>query len=396
MAVQSVQLSSTGFIPNSTGVGKALSQQLPEFILIETNDILATVLATGYLNKSRQDFQFAYNNQQMALVYTTDSGVVWLSVVVSGTDYSLQGTTNISTVYEASAGSAAAPSYTFVGDLDTGLYHPAANQVGVSANGALVGLFSTSGLAITGLISATTTIAAGTNITAGSSGTAGTVSSFPGTALKGSLKLAAVNNTGDTVTTISNAAMGQATVVSIPDPGAATANFILSASGSAQTIAGGLTISTGNLAVSQGNVVAGSSGHQGTVSAFPSGAGAGSLVLSAIGNSGNTAVTISNAIHGQATVYSIPDVGAATGGLVVSVTNGIMKFEANIAVAGGAAAQDVTDAFITSACTVIANWRDTTNPVEIETVLAGAGKFTVTSTADPGASHIDYIVMKAG
>jgi len=63
------------------------------------------------------------------------------------------------------------------------------------------------------------------NINAGLSGTAGALSSFPATEAKGSLKVAAVANTGDTVTTISNAAMGQASVVSIPDPAAATANF---------------------------------------------------------------------------------------------------------------------------------------------------------------------------
>lgn len=70
-------------------------------------------------------------------------------------------------------------------------------------------------------------VATAGNVVAGSSGNAGTVSSFPATASKGSLKLAAVNNTGNTVTTISNAAMGQATVVSIPDPATATANFVV-------------------------------------------------------------------------------------------------------------------------------------------------------------------------
>jgi hypothetical protein len=79
-----------------------------------------------------------------------------------------------------------------------------------------------------GLTAATGNIVATTgNLVAGSSGHAGTVTSFPATASKGSLILAAVNNTGNTNTTISNAAMGQASVVSIPDPGAATANFLL-------------------------------------------------------------------------------------------------------------------------------------------------------------------------
>lgn len=67
----------------------------------------------------------------------------------------------------------------------------------------------------------------GGNIQAGLSGTAGTLASFPATASKGSLKLTAVDNTGNTITTISNAVMGQATTVSIPDPAAATANFVI-------------------------------------------------------------------------------------------------------------------------------------------------------------------------
>lgn len=65
------------------------------------------------------------------------------------------------------------------------------------------------------------------NLVAGSSGAAGIVSSFSSTAARGSLRLVAVANTGDTLTTISNAAMGQASVVSIPDPAAATANFCI-------------------------------------------------------------------------------------------------------------------------------------------------------------------------
>ena len=65
------------------------------------------------------------------------------------------------------------------------------------------------------------------NISAGLSGTAGTVASFPSVASKGSLILAGVANTGNTNTTISNSAMGQASVISIPDPGASTANFML-------------------------------------------------------------------------------------------------------------------------------------------------------------------------
>jgi hypothetical protein len=65
------------------------------------------------------------------------------------------------------------------------------------------------------------------NIQAGVSGTAGTLASFPATGAKGSLVVAAVANSGNTTTTISNAAMGQATVISIPDPGGSTGNFLV-------------------------------------------------------------------------------------------------------------------------------------------------------------------------
>ena len=160
MGVKSVQLSTTGLIPNTTGLGKALAQQLPVPIFIETNDLLETVLVTGYLNKSRADFQFVYSNQQMALVYTTDQGPVWLAVVISGTNYSLQGTVDVSTVYRASVGSAALPSYTFVGDLDTGMYHVAANTLGFSVNGAKVAEIAAAGLTVTGLLSATNIVLA--------------------------------------------------------------------------------------------------------------------------------------------------------------------------------------------------------------------------------------------
>lgn len=68
------------------------------------------------------------------------------------------------------------------------------------------------------------------NISAGLSGTAGTLSSFSSTPGRGALVIAAVANTGNTNTTISNVAMGQASIISIPDPAAATARFLVGAS----------------------------------------------------------------------------------------------------------------------------------------------------------------------
>jgi hypothetical protein len=103
----------------------------------------------------------------------------------------------------------------------------------------------------------------GGNIQAGLSGTAGTLASFPATASKGALVIAGVANTGNTLTTISNAAMGQASVVSIPDPGAATAKFLLD-SGTNTMAAGSSIILAKVNAAESGNAVT-ASGNSGVI-----------------------------------------------------------------------------------------------------------------------------------
>lgn len=65
------------------------------------------------------------------------------------------------------------------------------------------------------------------NITSGSSGDAGTFISFPATADNGTLILSALDAGGAFNTTLRNSVMGQSSVLSFPDPGAATANVLL-------------------------------------------------------------------------------------------------------------------------------------------------------------------------
>ncbi len=62
---------------------------------------------------------------------------------------------------------------------------------------------------------------------AGSSGHAGTFTSFPATAANGTFILAATNAGAAFNTTLSNSTMGQSSVISLPDPGAATAKVLL-------------------------------------------------------------------------------------------------------------------------------------------------------------------------
>lgn len=155
------------------------------------------------------------------------------------------------------------------------------------------------------------------NITSGSSGDAGTFISFPGTAANGTLILAAVNAGGAFNTTISNASsVGQSQVISIPDSGASTANFLLSKSAADQHI----TVS--GLQADAGPLISGIStgGFVGLVKAFPTTATSGFIALQgAVNASGNFGTTISNSLaQGQAQVITIPDMGAATGQFVLS------------------------------------------------------------------------------
>ena len=92
------------------------------------------------------------------------------------------------------------------------------------------------------------------NLQAGSSGHAGTAASFPGTAANGELILAAVNAGGAYNTTISNSVMGQSSVISIPDPGAATAEFVVAP---AALVSGNLVQASGTAGlVSDSGIVA--------------------------------------------------------------------------------------------------------------------------------------------
>lgn len=154
------------------------------------------------------------------------------------------------------------------------------------------------------------------NLQAGLSGTAGAVMSYPSAASKGHLSMTAVANTGNTVTTISNAAMGQASVISIPDPGQATSEFIIADS------AGTQHITSGNFEVDAGNVIAGSDANAGHFESHPATTNSGTLRVTAVDSSADVVVTISNADHAQATVVSIPDGGQATTEFIIADSAG--------------------------------------------------------------------------
>lgn len=171
--------------------------------------------------------------------------------------------------------------------------------------------------------------------------------------------------------------------------GTQVVNHIAHFSDTAGTIDGGAANVT-NL----GNIIAGASGTAGTLVSFPATAANGSLIIAGVAAGGAFNTTISNGTMGQSTVYTMADIGAATGGLVVSTVPNQLKSVHAAAAAGGAAAQSFTDAFCTTTSVVIGNWVTQATPAEVITIVPGAGSFVVTSTTNAGAGTFSYIIIK--
>jgi hypothetical protein len=353
----------------------------PRCVKIISSDNLETVTAAGYLNLI---------NTQGNAIFNTDYICMWYGASATQSGISNPGTFGFF-IPSISNGT-----ITLSQDVSDGnVLLPVVDEHIAAFNGTTGQIYSPTG----------TVINSG-SIQAGLSGTAGSLISYPPTAAKGSLKLTGVANTGDTVTTISNAAMGQASVVSIPDPGVATTNFLLSDSAGTQTIStGSLTLTAGAITTTAGNITAGSSGNAGTLASLPGTASRGSLILAAVNNTGNTNTTISNAAMGQASVVSIPDPAAATANFVVApaalVSGNVVKasgtaglvVDAGFAVHAGTTAAyaggGTSNAFVTTNMTassiVAAVILASTNAVSIAKAVPGTNTLTVTFSADPGA-----------
>lgn len=362
----------------------------PRPVSIKTNDLQANILANGYLNSYVQLVGQIFSNEQMALVETTDNGgtLGWYQISISGANTSL---------IVATSG---------------GVILPVVNLHIATFDGTTGAIADQAGTAIQK-----------GSIQAGLSGTAGTLISYPSAATNGSLIVAAVANVGNKTTTISSVAgLGQNEVVTIPDAGAATANFIISASGGTQHI------TSGALQVDAGVVSSGIStgGTAGGFIAYPATASNGSLRLTPVGNAGNFALSISNvSTQGQATVMTVPDVGAATGQFVVktaafvdgnlikaSGTAGItvdagiassnvqlianLKANTTASYAGGGTSNAFTATGLTSSSIVVANILTSTNAVAVAKAVPSSNTLTITFTADPGAgTTVSWIALAA-
>ncbi len=255
----------------------------PAIIYILTNDTMAEVTTAGYLNTLTDKFHIPLSEADMALVTTKTSesakltSVSWFAVTFANGLWSLippAGTgevilptiANHIATYANTTGTITEDPATAIsgGNIQAGLsgaagflasfpataargslHLVAANSAGdtittitnasqaaartftIPDGGQLVSSFLITDSATTQTINTGSFAVALGNITAGSSGNAGTFISFPATAANGTLIISALNAGGAFNTTIRNSVMGQSSVISIPDPGAATANFLL-------------------------------------------------------------------------------------------------------------------------------------------------------------------------
>lgn len=277
MSILNIQTSQAGLVGT-----------LPTPIYIDTNDTYAEVTATGYLNEAKQLGQ-SFSSTDMALVQTSDDGPVWLKVEIVGADYSLA---------EATVpGNVTLPTIANNLIVSTDADGTLANLAGVALNSG--------------------------SIQAGANGLAGSLISVSSTDSSGDLRITAVANSGNHTTSIINQAMGQGSTITIPDPGASTANFVLTADAS------GDQIIESNLAV-LGNVTLGADADAGTLTCYPATTLSGTLQLDAADNvTGDFFTRVSNSgTVAQDQIISIPDSGAATGDFLLSTAAATQSMDA--------------------------------------------------------------------
>lgn len=314
----------------------------PTVIYINTTDTYATVTTAGYLTSAKQ-FGTVFNNLQMALVETSDDGPVWLQVSVTGTPPQ-----TVSLIAPPGDGSVVLPTI--------------ANHIATYTN-------------VTGTLSEDpATAISGGNIQAGLSGTAGTLASFPATSAKGSLVLKAVANTGNTLTTISNDAMGQASVVNIPDPANAVGQFVVGATAT--------PFVSGNFPVNSGT--------------------AGLMVDSGVAATNLVSKIAANVFSGSGQITLAKANGTESGNAVTASGNaGVITTSSLTTAAGGSYAITWTNTKITATSVFsfcIQGGTNTTQNITFECV-PGTGTATLTiynntaATALNGTIFIGYMVM---
>ena len=262
---------------------------IPKLIYIDTNDTFATITAAGYLNPS-VEAGMEFTNHAMALVLSS-TGPLWLQLSLVGANHSLVSPANSNNVILPTIAGHIATFTNTIGTIseDATIAINGGNiQAGLNATaGALISFPATintgslklaatasGGAFITTITNAsqaaartytipdggassnflltnnatTQTIATGNlaltvgTLTLGSSGHASSLTIFPITASNGSFSIIPLNIAGNFTATLSNANIGQSTVYSLPDAGAATSNIAVT---SGATVANNFVMASG-------------------------------------------------------------------------------------------------------------------------------------------------------
>lgn len=236
---------------------------------------------------------------------------------------------------------------------------------------------------------------------------------------------AATPSSGGAVTFLGGASTANALAVFANTAGDIKAASTACTLGQSLSITGSLTAST-SITATGGDIQSGSSGDAGSFISYPGTAANGTLVLAAVNAGGAFNTTISNGTMGQSTVYTIPDVAAATGQFLaktaafvngnlvqasgtagVCVDSGVatsaLQLKAQVKAAttaniGGAGAGpiSVVVAGLTAASVVVATVEASSNPVSVIACTATGTGFDVTFSADPGATcTLNYVAYIA-
>lgn len=231
-----------------------------------------------------------------------------------------------------------------------------------------------------------------TNIDAGASGTAGSVDIFPSTASKGKLTLACTDQTGDTAVQLNANAMGQATTVNLPDPGASASYLMQSTAQITLAEADVLDGATAGTQVASKAVVAdanvntgvskvtelhiGASGSEVQLNATPAELNTKELFVTMADISTASSVWIPSPVAGTISkIYTIINGAIATADAVITAEiNTVAVTDSTVTIAySGSAAGDVDSSTPSAANTVAVGDK-------IELITNGASTNTVIAT----------------
>ena len=376
-----------------------LENAIPNLKFIETDQTVATVTAAGFLDQTR-DAGFEFSDRDMAFVYTTDGlsnlyqvsigaqgSITLIPIAVGGGHVQLPVAVNhIATFVDVVGviGDLAAPAI-HGGDIQAGLpgtagtfisYPGAANTGNLSlfatakggnfntfitnsASGAITTTFTlpSAGVASTLFITAdsadvsgfqainTNLAVNGGTVSIGNNTTAGRLLLSSGVVNQGVMDIFSTPSpAGNFNLLVTNDQLLQNTLITIPDPGQASAAVILSNNplgqtiGGSLTIGGGLTLSSGNfsalasdffgivnihsnpLNILGGGIVIGDGSLPGVfgIKMYAAGISTGSLSIVPTVNSFDALITLTNASFGQSSTLVIPNPHSASASFILS------------------------------------------------------------------------------